>query len=1128
MDPEDVAETIDACFRIIEQIVLHHGGTVDKFIGDCAMALFGAPKALEHAPRQAVNASIEIRSRLQRFSAQHRLPSPIDVHVGVNTGLVVGGDIGGDVKRDYTVMGPTVNLASRLQSAASDGQIYVGESTYRVTRREFEYDEIKGLSVKGIEGPVTAYDLKSTETSLYGAKPQTEGSTLVSTLVGRDGELQSLERAFSRLRDGEGGVVEIEAPNGMGKSRLYAEARALDAADGILVLEGRCLSIGQSLSFHPFVDLMKTWLDIGEDVSDADRLQNLGALVDDIGVERPAEVTASIARSMGLDVADSLADAITGVEGEALEKLIHKSYVALLEKLAHREPLIVVIEDLHWADRSSLALFEAILPLVERSGILFLSLFRPGYEETSEPFSARVRQTYGLRCEHITLGPLGQRECDRLIDNLLGTSALPHETRRHIKEKTDGNPFYVEEVLRSLVERGGLIFKKGKLEVTELLPELEIPGTIEEVITSRVERLDDQCRHVLQMASVVGRRFFLAILDHLVEGDVSLDDALSTLVERQFIRKATSRRTGNIKRRALHPETEYIFQHALVQDAVYASLLKRTRRSLHARAAEAIEKRYAERVEDFYGMLAYHYSRADNLDVAESYLEKAGEEAARSAASAEALQYFREAYRIYLKLHGEDGDDQKKAVLEKNIGLALLNTGALSESVEHFNRALVFYGERVPTSQFAIVTKWVFDFTRVLVHLYSGSARRGGGRARENDQDLFKIMTNRCRAQNATDPERSFYDNMAAMRHTTHLDTAQIDGAAGIYSAIGAFFAFAGLSFKVGRRFLDVSAEVGREDSGPDRFQLQAMGAVLRFHAGEWGHEQDIPDELLLQGLRVGLLWDADVYLGMVAERDIRQGNFDDARRSIEKLDALQSEYGYDFASSNAAAMRAMLCIERRELDDATLAINEYYEIRHEDTLHVLALSWRARIETHASRLDDAVATLAEAEEIISRTGRQAPFYSGAYWTSRLMVNVALYEQDPSRANAKAVTTALKRATRGADKIMREAVEANRLAARFYWASGARKKAMAAWTSALSIADQLEARPEQARTAADIGNALAGADGDQKFMDEGADAWLARAAAELARLGLDWDLGALPARHSDVVLPNLSKRANGS
>jgi class 3 adenylate cyclase/tetratricopeptide (TPR) repeat protein len=1127
MDPEDVAETIDACFRIIEQQVLHHGGTVDKFIGDCVMAVFGAPKALEHAPRQAVNASIAIRTRIQRFGREHSLPAPIDVHIGVNTGLVVSGDIGGDVKRDYTVMGPTVNLASRLQNAAGDGQIYVGETTYRVTHREFVYTELRALSLKGIDEPVTAYELESGEPSLYGAKPATEGSVLVSSLVGRDHELDVLTKRLTALKGGDGGIVSIEAPNGMGKSRLYAEARGLDAAMDVTFLEGRCLSIGGSLSFHPFVDLMKTWLDLGEDLPDADRVATLRAHVDDLGVDRPKEVTASIARSMGLDISDDLIEAIAGVEGDALEKLIHRGYFALFEKLAHREALTIVIEDLHWADKSSIALLEALLPLVDRSGILFLVLFRPGYDDTSAPFGARVSTAYALRSEHLALEPLGARDCDRLIDNLLGTSTLPHETRRHIKEKTDGNPFYVEEVLRSLVERGGLVLDRGKLTVTDLLPELEIPGTIEEVITSRVDRLDESCRHVLQMASVVGRRFFLAILEQLVE-DVRIEEALEVLVERQFVRKSVSRRTGNIKRTALRPETEYIFQHALVQDAVYASLLKRTRRSLHARCAAAIEKRYADRIEDFYGMLAYHYSRAEKLDIAEAYLVKAGEEAARSAASAEALQYFREAYRIYLQIHGDDGDNGKKAVLEKNIGLALLNTGALSESIDHFNRALEFYGERVPVSRPALIAKFVVDFIRVMFNLYSGSARRGAGRSRENDEDLFKIMTNRCRAQNQTDPERSFFDNMAAMGHTTHLDTSQIDRAAGIYAAIGAFFAFSGLSFRIGQRFLDVAAEVGLDDSEPDRFQLLAMGSVLAFHSGDWDHEHDISDELLLAGLRVGLLWDADVYLGMITERDIRQGNFDAAGKSIEKLEALQTEYGYEFASSNVAAMRAMLLIERRDLEGASAAIDEYYEIRHEDTLHVLALSWRARIEVHAGRLENAVAALGEAEEVLARTSNLVPFYSGAYWTSRLLVDLALYEATPSRSTGKKVQRSIKRAVRGSSKIAREAVEATRLAARFYWADGSRKKAFAFWTRALEIAEQLDARPERARTALDIGVALQGADDVAEFMGDDANAWFASAASGFAALGLDWDLARLPAPFNGSQLADDSERAIGS
>jgi tetratricopeptide (TPR) repeat protein len=540
-------------------------------------------------------------------------------------------------------------------------------------------------------------------------------------------------------------------------------------------------------------------------------------------------------------------------------------------------------------------------------------------------------------------------------------------------------------------------------------------------------------------------------------------------------------------------------------------MLKSRRRTLHADYAAVIEGVFAERLQDAYGMLAYHYSRADILEKAEIYLLKAGEEAADAAASAEALHFFQEAYRVYLRLHGDDAEDEKKAMLEKNIALALLNTGNLSESIDHFNAALRLYGEWVPHTPAALWLKLARDMSGVLFHLYASSPDRRAGAGRPQRHDMFSCLYNRCRAQNPTDPERNFFDNIAAMRHLSHVDPSTVDRASGMYSSTGAFFAFAGLSFATGRRFFDVASRLIRHDRPLDRFQHAAMSSVHDFHSGAWGGEHDIDGELLDAGLRAGLLWDADIYLGMVCERDIYRGAFADAERWLLKLGELSRDYGYEFARSNELAMTAMLAFQKRELGRAREAMQAYHESRHEDTLRLFALGGAIRVEVLDGKLDAAKEMLARAEKIARRAGRVPPFYMGSYLNGRLAYDTAVLERSPGRAAARNASRSARRARAVARKIARDAPEAARLTARIHWLRGGSARAYTWWSKAIAESERLGAMPELARTCADIGLAMR-EDGRDRFTSRGADEWLQRARTIFTEIGLDGEVTALEER----------------
>jgi len=1122
MDPEDLKDAVNECWRGVERVIFEHGGTIDKYIGDCVMALFGAPAALEHAPQHAINAAIAIRGSVETFDADGRLPVPLRVHIGINTGLVAAGKVGGSERRDYSVMGEAVNLASRLQSAARDGQILVGETTYRAAIREFDFRRVQ-LRVKGYEEPLFAYEVQSTEEQRYRARPSEGGGVAPrSPMVGRAAELAAIAERLGALRGESGSVIAVVGENGMGKSRLLAEALALPVVRDLDVVEGRCIAVGTGLAYHPFVDFLRTWSGSAEAEDSRQVYDALKPRFAALPLPAPGEVLSAAARLLGIDAPDGDDTRLADIEGEALERIIRAAFSNLLVAMSKQRPVLFVFEDLHWADKSSLRLLEALLPLASAHRISFLLLCRPRYVDTSEPLLAFLADRMPSALLTIRLSPLTTAATSELVENLTEHAGMLPGLQALISERTEGNPFYIEEVVQNLVEHG-----RG-----DGAPrfELELPATIEGVILARVDRLDPLAKRVLQVASVVGRRFDGDTVAELVGEDFDVEAALSLLVERDLVRMAVSRSTSLPRVVRFSPRYEYTFRHALTQEAVYGSLLKKTRREIHAACAQLIERRFADHLHDAYGMLAYHYLCAESLEKAEEFTLKAGELAARTAASHEALRYFREAYRIYQVVHGAAGDDSKRAMLEKNIAQALFNTGNLSESIEHFDAALALYGQWLPRSDSMRQVKFALDMGGLLLRLYAGR-HRSGTRNRPNDQAIVSILYNRARAENPTDQQRYVFDTIAASRYVQRLDPRECAEACEITATTGAFFTFGGISIPIARRFLEEASYLVRERGSADEFSYRAMGTVVEFHAGDWSGRYDIDDGLMAVGLRAGRLWAADIYLGMLSERYYRQGRFPDAERQLARLRALRLEYGYSFAESTETAHRAFCLLEQGRLDEARVAMRAYYESRREDGLHVLALSGLAKIDAFAKRLDEAEGHLARARAIIDRAGRLSPYYMGAYRTSRLLVDVLNLGPTIDKKRVSETARSAKLAIAMSKHVARERPEALRWAGRAMEMRGEFERATRLYGRALDEAQKLDATPEVARVCAAIARVVGQGDVAARYREITAEQWQARAAAGFAAIGLMRDATAAgwtaPSEGVAGQTPIRARRANG-
>jgi class 3 adenylate cyclase/tetratricopeptide (TPR) repeat protein len=621
LDPEDFTTVVGEAVRRMAVAVEAFGGAVSELAGDGLLALFGAPAAHEDDPERAVLAGLRIVADIESYAPEVARDWEIanfGVRVGIETGLAVLGPLGGGEKVEYTAMGDSINTAARLQSASEAGMVLVGAQTQRLIAPAFAWGEARELRLKGKAEPVLAYPVQDRE-EVPDVRPAAAAPT---ALVGRDEELAAAAEAVDAALDGSGGVLVVSGDAGIGKSRLAAELRRrFDAAGGAgRWLTGRCVSYGESLPYWPFRALLRDWLrrdaDIEGDVGEILRVR-LGELVG----ERAAEVEPLLGAVLGLAGGES-------DPSEELQRRIHDAVATVLGRLAREGPVVVCLDDAHWADASSLALVERLLELCDEEPVLLVLCARPEREGVWWRTRERVLRELPHRARELALEALGEAVDAALLESLVGAGTLPEGLERRLLARAEGNPFYLEELVRSMVDAGALVPANGGLAFDRDVP-VEVPETVEKVILARVDRLDAEAREVLAAAAVLGRQFSLDLLEAVVSDPSTIRPALRTLQRAELVREG-----------ARWPEPVFRFRHSLIQEAAYHSLLRRRRQDLHRRVAAGIEGLGAERAETLVGMLALHWEGAGDDERALGARRRAAEAAGRLFALEEAIEHW--------------------------------------------------------------------------------------------------------------------------------------------------------------------------------------------------------------------------------------------------------------------------------------------------------------------------------------------------------------------------------------------------------------------------------------------------------------------------------------------------------
>jgi hypothetical protein len=786
--------------------------------------------------------------------------------------------------------------------------------------------------------------------------------------------------------------------------------------------------------------------------------------------EEADEILPFVATLMGMKLSGRHADRVKGIEGEPLEKLILKNIRDLVIKAASRGPLVIAIEDLHWADTSSIELMETLFRLAETQRILFLNIFRPRHKMTSDRIMQTLKEKLPNYCVDIVLESLNEKMSKTLIGNMMKTEGLPRNVMDKIIKRADGNPFFIEEVVRSFIDQGAIIVKNGAFEVSAKIETMIIPQTINDVLMARIDRLEEKTRDLLKVASVIGRSFFHRILVEVAETINEIDRRLEYLKEAQFIRELKK-----IK------ELEYLFKHALVQETAYASILHTKRKALHLKVAESIEKVFNHRLHEFYGMLSYHCSNGEDLDKAEEYLIKAGEEALKVSASSEALHYYQEALSLYLRKYGDRAGPDKLAMLEKNIALAFYNKGQYVNALEYFDSVLRRWGAGFSKNKVVIAPKLTADILNLVIKLYFPS-QKTKQIPDKRDNEIVNINYKRAVSLVYLDPTGCFIGLLRGLRWLSKFDIAKVENGFDMWVSASGLFSWTGISFKLSKRIVEYAKQVANENDIKQVFYCSFFELLYSFFAGNWDAIKAYDERLIEPNLRIGEYWHVSTYIDVHGLIRIEQGDFGEVERLIDKLSEIWAAYQNENAKQYQYSLRIKMLLKSRSLYDALVEADAGVSFQSKTGRHVTVvfyLGFKAIIQVLLKDMDGARDTLLNARQLISKIGRIPPFYISSYLTGQFCFDLYLLKRailaddkpDIAKYRKKAALSG-KQALKNSDKSALDRTEIFRLMGTYCWLAGRKNKAQNWWDKSIQEGERFGFRIETARTYMEIGKRL--------------------------------------------------------
>ncbi len=962
MDPESVKAVVERCLRRLGEEVEHYGGTVDKYIGDNVMALFGAPVAHEDDAERAVRAALGMQAAMEEINVEVKREFGVsfELRVGVNTGEVLAGAVGDS----YTVTGDTVNVAARLQAAGRRGAVTVGERTVRATRDAVRYDEIGPLVLKGKSEPVHAWEA----TGVLAERPRRRApSRREAPLVGRDRELTELEAAFDRaVRDGRPHLVTVIGQAGVGKSRLARELAALlerrDVAPALR--EGRCLPYGSGIVYWPLTEVLRAecgvadgdpadvaWSKLSRHIADL-----LGGARDEPGAEPAERKAALIARLLGIGAPPPDGGA-EPLDPQRARENFFSAVRSVIEAIARRRPLVLVLEDIHWADSGMLDLVEYLAQWV-RAPVLILCLARDDLLDRRESWGGGRR-----RATSVFLDPLTREETEDLVAALMPqlASSLPPA----VAERAGGNPFFAEEIVRLLDEEGA-----GHAD--------QLPDTVQALLAARLDSLEPFERRVVQQAAVVGRTFWEDVLAPVAaEEGRDLQEALISLQEKEIVVPEAGGRLG---------DPELAFKHVLIRDVAYAMLPKSVRARKHLEVGDFIEQRAGDRSDEVVALLAEHYGRAASLAgearlpsdeavairaKAVRFLEAAGDAAAGLYSNREAYAHLKAAR----DLGGDELPEEARARIGEKQGDVALRLGRVDAAIAVWEECLDYHRGREDLEHVADLHR------RIGAGLWHKGDRKAAIEHHQKGINLLKDGPPVIELVRLYEEAAWLYmqtgDNMLAiyaaeksLRLAERLgETRAASRAHGIF---GRVFGRIGDAAKA-RENLERAVELARgSDESETILALLALGHHLEVFEADYPAAQDAYADALARAERLGDVPAAVELQSALAQLAVHRADWDGVAQACQAATELAEREGLIGKLCLPYALRGLLHWRDGEWDEAERLFRRSHELAEQvgwsevafSALFGLAVTLRDRGDVNG-----AVTALGQALDVCERAG---------------------------------------------------------------------------------------------------------------------------------------------------------------
>ena len=636
LGPDEVKALVGECVTRMSRAVEEFGGVVQAFMGDGICAYFGVPAAHEDDPERAGRAALRIIGVAAGYASEVEAAWGIEgfnVRVGLNSGPAAVGLVGGEDSQTVA-LGDTTNVAARLQSAADPGSIAIGPGTAARLGERFVLEPLGEVAVKGRTEPIVA-------SRLVGPRPVTEPPSR-TPLVGRDAELARLQAAAGDLRSGRGQVLLLVGDAGLGKTRMLAELRSLGGED-ITWLEGRCVSYGAGWPYGPFVELLRTWLGVEETDAELALRTKLRARAGALLGGTQDEALTYLGLLLSIRLEPDVERELLALSADELAGRMQESFVLWAERVASARPLVLAIDDLHWADRTTRELAERLLALTDRSAVMLAAALRPDPGSEGWAFRLAAQTGFAHRVEELPLPPLAPEAARALIDELVPAGLVGEPVKDEVVAKAEGNPLYLEELLRALLESGG-----DRRRTWTITPRTaaELPPALEALLVARIDRLEPGARRLAQVAAVVGREFPVAVAA-TVAGSADAEGDIASLLRAEIVRE--------VRR---FPELECTFRHGLLQEAALSTLTPTSQRELNGRVGHAMEAHLGDQVDERLDQLAFYFYRSNDTEKAFSYLDRAAEHAMSVEALGRAEELWTRARKLAERASDEDRTDR--------------------------------------------------------------------------------------------------------------------------------------------------------------------------------------------------------------------------------------------------------------------------------------------------------------------------------------------------------------------------------------------------------------------------------------------------------------------------------------